>query len=84
MNTLFKFTLVLNSALLFLKLLALEILLGMSETFLCSMSALSVKIIRLTDALQPLTSFVGTLTFLKQKLFLLIIYHNFYFSIISY
>jgi hypothetical protein len=45
----FKFTLVLNS-ILFWKLLAFEILLGTSETLLCSISAPYVKIVPLLDA----------------------------------
>jgi hypothetical protein len=42
--SLFEFTLAPNSALPFRKLLVFESLLGISETFLCSMSAVLVKI----------------------------------------
>jgi hypothetical protein len=51
---LLKFTLVLNSALLFWKLLVSEFLLGISETLLCSVSAPHVKIVPLLDVRQLL------------------------------
>jgi hypothetical protein len=47
---LLKSTVVLNSALLFWKLLVSEFLLGISETLYCSMSAFQVKIVPLLDA----------------------------------
>jgi hypothetical protein len=50
---LFKFALVLNSVLLFLK-LVFEFLLGTSETLLCSTSVPQVKIVPLLDAHQLL------------------------------
>jgi hypothetical protein len=54
--SLLRFTVALNYALMFWKLLVLEILLGLSETetFLCSMTALLVKIVLLLVALQLL------------------------------
>jgi hypothetical protein len=42
-------------------------LLGISETFLCSMSALLVKIVILLKALQLLILFVITQIYLEQK-----------------
>jgi hypothetical protein len=50
----FKFTLVLNSVLLFWKLWLFEFLLGISESFLCSMAAFRVKIVPRLDELQLL------------------------------
>jgi hypothetical protein len=55
---LFKFTLVLNSVLLFWKLVVFEFLLGTSETLLCSMAAPQVKIGPLLDVLRKLY-FIG-------------------------
>jgi hypothetical protein len=75
---LFKFTLVLNSALLFWKLLVFESLLGISETYLCSISAPQVKIVPLLDALQLLMLFVGMLTYLGPKIFSIIFYNVMY------
>jgi hypothetical protein len=69
---LFKLTLILNSVHLFWKLVVFEFLLGVSVTFLCSLSALKVKIVPLQDALQLLMLFVGTLAYLEPKLFILI------------
>jgi hypothetical protein len=60
---LFKFTLVLNSALPFWKLLVSEFLLGMSETLQCSVSADHVKIVPLLDVQQLLMLFAGMLTY---------------------
>jgi hypothetical protein len=55
-----NFALVLNSVLPFLKLLVFEFLLGISENFLCKMSALEVKFVPLLDALQlVMLFFVG-------------------------
>jgi hypothetical protein len=51
-----------------------EFLLGMSETFLCSLSAVQVKSVLLV-ALQRLMLLVRTLTQLERKLFLLIIFY---------
>jgi hypothetical protein len=73
---LFKFALVLNSVLLFWKLLAFEFLLGTSETSLCSVSAPQVNNVPLTDALQLLMLFAGTLMNLEPKTFSLIIFYN--------
>jgi hypothetical protein len=58
--SLLKFTLALNSALLFWIPLFFEFLLGISETVLSSMSALLVKIVLRLDALQLLMLFEGT------------------------
>jgi hypothetical protein len=66
---LLKFTVVLNFALMFWKLLAFEFLLGTSETFLCSMSAPQVINVTLLDALQLLMLFAGILTYLEPSLF---------------
>jgi hypothetical protein len=56
--------------------LYLFLLLGISETFLCSVSALLVKIALVLGALQLLMLFVETLKYLEPKLFLLIIFYN--------
>jgi hypothetical protein len=69
-------TLVINSALPFWKLLVSEFLLGISETLLCSMSALRVKIVPLLDVHQLLMLFAGTLTYLEPEKFTLIICYN--------
>jgi hypothetical protein len=80
---LLKFTVVLNSALLFWKLLAFEFLLGTSETFLCSVSAPQADIVPLLDVLQLLMLFAGILTYLEPNLFSLITFHDFnYYTII--
>jgi hypothetical protein len=71
---LLKSTLVLNSALPFWKLLVSEFLLGTSETLLCSMSALQVKIVPLLDVHQLLMLFAGTLTHSEPEKFTLIIF----------
>jgi hypothetical protein len=71
---LFKFTLVLNSVL-FWKLLVFEFLLGVSETFLCMVSALQVKSVPVLDALH-LLMFVGMLMYLEPKLFFLFIFYS--------
>lgn len=63
--SLLNFTLILNFALLFWKVLAFELVLGISECFLCSMSALPVKIV-LLDALQLLMLFSWTLIYSKK------------------
>jgi hypothetical protein len=68
--------LVLNSALPFWKLLVSEFLLGTSETLLCSMSALKVKIVPLLDVHQLIMLFAGTLTYLEPETFTLIIFYN--------
>jgi hypothetical protein len=59
-----KFTLVLNSASMFWKLLVFEFLLSVFETFLCSMFALLATIFSLLNALQLLLLFGGTLMYL--------------------
>jgi hypothetical protein len=66
----FRFTLVLNSPLLVSKLLVFEFMLGISETFLCSVPAAEVKFV-LLDELHPLVLFLGVLTYLEPKLFLI-------------
>jgi hypothetical protein len=53
-----------------------EVLLGISETFLCPVSALLVKTVLLLDMLQVLMLPIGTLMCLKPKLFLFIISYN--------
>jgi hypothetical protein len=73
---LFKCTLVLNSVLLFWKLLVFEFLLGILETFLRSVSVPQVKIAPLLDALQLLMLFAETLTYLEPNIFSPIIFYN--------
>jgi hypothetical protein len=63
--SLLKFLLALRSVL-FQKLFVFEFLLGMSETVLCSMSALQIKIV-LLDLLQMLMLFVGTPAYLEPN-----------------
>jgi hypothetical protein len=46
--------------------LVFQFLIGISETFLCSMSALLLKIV-LLDGLQLLMLFAGTLTYLRDE-----------------
>jgi hypothetical protein len=75
--SLLKFTVVLNSVLLFWKLLAYEFLLGTSEILLCSVSAPQADIVPLLDALQLLMLFAGILTYLEPNLFSLIIFYEF-------
>jgi hypothetical protein len=58
-----------------LLLLLLLFLLGTSETLLCSMSALQVKIVPLLDVHQ-LLMFAGTLMYLEPETFTLIIFYN--------
>jgi hypothetical protein len=74
--SLFKFSLVLNSVLQFWKQLVFESLLGISETCVCSVSALQLKIVFLLDAHQLLMLSAGTLIYLIQKLFLSVIFYN--------
>jgi hypothetical protein len=76
MHYLFKFTLVLNSVLMFWKLLVSEFLLGTSDILLCSMSAPQVKIVPLPDVHQLLILFAGTLTYLEPKTFSFIIFYT--------
>jgi hypothetical protein len=73
---LFKFTVALNSVLLFWKLLVFEFPLGISETLLCSMSAPQVKIVPLLHAYHPLMFFAGTLTYLEPKPLSVIVFYN--------
>jgi hypothetical protein len=54
-----KFTVAQYSVILFYKSLVLEFLLGISDTFVCSLSALLVNIALLLDELQLLMLFVG-------------------------
>jgi hypothetical protein len=67
--SLLKFTFVLNFVLIYWKLLIFEFLLGIRETFLCSMAAVEVKIVHLLDVLQLLMLFAGTLTYLEPEMF---------------
>jgi hypothetical protein len=80
---LFTFTSVLNSVLLFWKLLVFEILFCISETLLCSLSAPRVKIIRLLDVHQPLMLYAGTLTYSEpgtiSSIVFIICYNNRYY-----
>jgi hypothetical protein len=80
-SSLFTFTLAVNSVL-FWKLLVFKFLLGMSENFVCSVSAVLLTII-LLDALQLLVLFVGTSVYLKVNLFLLITLYDLYCLIIN-
>jgi hypothetical protein len=66
-RSLFKVILALNSALLFLKLLVFKFRLGISEIFMCPMSALQIKSV-LLDALQLIMTLVGMLTYLEPKI----------------
>jgi hypothetical protein len=59
-----------------LKLFVLEFLLGISETWLCSMDAPHVKIVPLLDVNQLLMLFAGTLTYSEPETFSLIIFYN--------
>jgi hypothetical protein len=65
---LFQFTLILNSVL-FWKLFIFKFLLSISESFLCSLSALLIKIDLTLDVLQLLMPFEGMLMDLEPKLF---------------
>jgi hypothetical protein len=79
LSFLLKFTLVLNSALLFWKLFVSEFLIGISETLRCSMSAPHVKIVPLLDVHQLLMLFAETLTFSEPGIFSSVIFtisHN--------
>jgi hypothetical protein len=66
----------LNYGLPFWKLLVSEFLLGISETFHCSMFDLHVKIVPLLDVHQLLMLYKGTLTYLEPETFTLIIFYN--------
>jgi hypothetical protein len=55
-----------------LKLCHLQFMLVISETFLCSLSALQ----DLLDTLQLLMLFIGTLMYLESKHFLLVMFYN--------
>jgi hypothetical protein len=72
---LFKFTLVLNSVLLFWKLLVFEFLLGISETLLCSVTTHRVNFSLFFDVHELLILFAGTLTYSEPRTFSLIIFH---------
>jgi hypothetical protein len=65
--SLFNFTLVLNSVLLFCKLLVIELLLAISETLLRSVSAPEVEVMPLLDAHQKLTLLAGMLIYLEPN-----------------
>jgi hypothetical protein len=69
LSFLLKFIFVLNSVFLFCKLFVFEFLLGISETLLCSMSALHVKIVPLLDVHQLLMLFAGALTYSEPGTF---------------
>jgi hypothetical protein len=72
-----KFTVVLNSVLPFWKLLVFESLLGISVTFLYSISALQLTIVFLLDAHQLLMLSAGTLMHLKQLFRSVVFYNNY-------
>jgi hypothetical protein len=74
---LFKYIVVLNSVLLFWKMLAYEFLLGASEILLCSVSAPQADMVPLLDALHLLMLFAGILTYLEPNLFSLNIFYEF-------
>jgi hypothetical protein len=67
--SLFKFTLALNSARLYWKLLAFVSQLSTSETFLCSTFALQLKTVLLLDVLQLLMLSTETLISLEDIMF---------------
>jgi hypothetical protein len=71
-----KFTVVWNTALPFWKLSVFESVLGISETFLYSVSALYLKTVFLQDVHQLLMLCAVTLMYLKHILFLLVMFHN--------
>jgi hypothetical protein len=73
--SLFKFELVLNYFLPFWKLLFFESILGISETFPLSISALHLKTV-LQDVHQLLMLSAGTWIFFKQILFPLVTFRN--------
>jgi hypothetical protein len=75
--------LVWNTALPFWKLLVFETLLGISETFLCSVSALHLKTILLQDVHQLLMLSAGILMYLKQILFPLVTFKTFTIHIVT-
>jgi hypothetical protein len=60
----------------FWKLSVFQSLLGISDTFLCSVSALQLKTALLLDTHQLLMLSAGTLMYLKQILFPLAIFYN--------
>jgi hypothetical protein len=73
---LFKFTLVLNSVLLFWKLLVFEFLVGISDTLIYSMPVPHVKIVPLLDVHQLLMLFAAALTYSESRTFSFIIFHK--------
>jgi hypothetical protein len=60
----------------FWKLSVFEYLLGISETFLCSISAFHLKTVLLQDVHLLLMLSAGTFMYLKQILFPLVIFYN--------
>jgi uncharacterized protein YhhL (DUF1145 family) len=72
---LYKFSSVLNSVLLFWKLLVFEFLHGIPDTLHCSLSAPHVKIVPLLDVHQ-LLMFPGTLSYSEPGTFSSIIFYN--------
>jgi hypothetical protein len=66
------------------KLLIFEPLLRIPENFPCAMTGLLVGIVFLLVGLQHLMLFVGTLTYLKPKIFILIMFYKLYLLIIHY
>jgi hypothetical protein len=82
-SSLFKFTLTLISVHLFLKILVFQFLLGISGIFPCSTSLSFSKNCPYARCASALMSFVGTLKYLGQKLFLLIVFYSCAFLIIK-
>jgi hypothetical protein len=76
---LLKFTFVLNSVLVFWKLLVFEFLLGITETLHCSMSVLHVKIVLLLDVHQQLMLSARMLKYSEPRTFTLIIFCCYYY-----
>jgi hypothetical protein len=75
-GALLKLTLVLNCTLLFWKMLVFLFLLGITDLFLYSVSALDVNIVTLLDAFQQLMLFASTPAYLENYLFLLIKFYS--------
>jgi hypothetical protein len=64
-----KFTLALNSDLMFWKMLVFESFCGISETVLRSMSTVLVKLVVLLNAFELLMLFIGEMTYLESNCF---------------
>jgi hypothetical protein len=73
-STELKFILILNSDLLFYKLLVFDLV--RIREFLCLISAPLVQIILLLDVLQLLVLFIGVVGYFEPKAFLLFTFYN--------